>query len=165
MTSALRLALIGWLVLLSTAFASAAEPPATIRVDYYHSGNAEHEMFSLHQVVIEPLPWPGNPDKTIDTLNRGHFLYRVEDPESGAVLFSRGFSSIFQEWQSTGEAKKINRTFHESVRFPDPGKPVLLGVQTLEPAWASVNRTPWEARRSRLGVGILDSGLLLPRSP
>jgi len=102
--------------------------PATMRVDYYHSGNAESEMFSLHQVVIEPLPWPGNPDKPLDTTGRGHFLFQVEDPESGAVLYSRGYSSIFQEWQSTGEAREVNRSFHESVRFPKPDSPVRLRI-------------------------------------
>jgi hypothetical protein len=100
----------------------------TLRVDYYHTGNAESEHFSLHQVVIEPLPWPGHPDQAIDTLRRGHFLYRVEDPDTDEILFSRGFSSIFQEWQSTGEAKEMNRTFHESVRFPKPDRPVRLRI-------------------------------------
>ena len=133
MFSALRSAVVGFLVLLAPVLAIAAESPATLRVDYYHSGNATEEMFSLHQVVIEPLPWPGHPDKSIDTLGRGHFLYRVEDPDSGEVLYSRGFSSIFQEWQSTGEARRMNRTFHESVRFPDPGRPVLLRIMKRDP--------------------------------
>ena len=44
-----------------------AESRQTLRVDYYHSGNALIEMFSLHQVVIEPLPWPGNPGQALDT--------------------------------------------------------------------------------------------------
>ena len=44
------------------------------------------------------------------------------------MLYSRGFSSIFQEWQSTGEARKMNRSFHESVRFPKPEKPVRLRI-------------------------------------
>ena len=109
-----------------TTFAEAIAP--TVRVDYYHTGNADMEMFSLHQVVIEPLPWPGNPNKTLDTTRRGHFMYQIEDPESGEVLYSRGFSSIFQEWQSTGEARKMNRSFHESVRFPKPEKPVRLRI-------------------------------------
>lgn len=108
--------------------AIADSPVPTLRVDYFHSGNADTEMFSLHQVVIEPLPWPGNPDKALDTTNRGHFLLQVEDPGSGAVLYSRGFSSIFQEWQSTGEAQTMNRTFHESVRFPKPEEPVRLRI-------------------------------------
>ena len=105
-----------------------AKPPATVRVDYFHTGNADTETFSLHQVVIEPLPWPGNPEKNIDTVGLGHFLFQVEDPDSGEVLFSRGYSSIFQEWQHTGEAREMNRTFHESVRFPKPEKPVRLRV-------------------------------------
>jgi hypothetical protein len=106
----------------------AQQAPPTVRVDYYHGGNAENGMFSLHQVVLEPLPWPGNPEKNIDTLRRGHYLFQVEDPETGSVLYSRGFSSIFQEWQTTPEAGQMNRTFHESVRFPKPEQPVRLSI-------------------------------------
>ena len=87
-----------------------AKQPPTVRVDYYHTGNADTETFSLHQVVIEPLPWPGHPQKHIDTVGRGHFMFQVEDPDSGEVLFSRGYSSIFQEWQHTGEARGRKHT-------------------------------------------------------
>ena len=100
----------------------------TLRVDYYHTGDADSETFSLHRVVREPLPWPGHPAKPIDDLNLGHFRFQVEDAESGEVIYSRGYSSIFQEWQHTGEAKAMNRTFHESVRFPDPERPIVLRV-------------------------------------
>ncbi len=123
--------------------APAAGPSPTVRVDYYHSGNAESEMFSLHQVVIEPLPWPGPADKLIDTSGRGYFLFQVEEPGSGAVLYSRGYSSIFQEWQSTGEARQMNRSFHESVRFPKPDHPVRLRIlkrnesQDFESVWTA----------------------------
>jgi hypothetical protein len=85
-------------------------------------------MFSLHQVVLEPLPWPGHPGKNLDSLQRGHFLFQVEDPQSGKIHFSRGYSSIFQEWQSTGEAQEMNRSFHESLRFPKPETPIRLRI-------------------------------------
>jgi len=29
-----------------------ADSPATMRLDYFHSGNAESELFSLDQVVV-----------------------------------------------------------------------------------------------------------------
>ena len=117
------------LILASYVFSALAQSgPQTVRVDYYHSGNAESELFSLHQVVLEPLPWPGGPEQAIDSLGRGHFQYRVEDLETGEIMFSRGFSSIFQEWQSTGEARKMNRTYHESVRFPRPDQSVRLRI-------------------------------------
>jgi len=32
--------------------------PATMRLDYFHIGDAKHEVFSVDRVVIEPLPWP-----------------------------------------------------------------------------------------------------------
>ena len=44
-----------------------ADAPGTMRVDYFHSGNSATEMFSLDQVVIEPLPWAGNMHQPIDT--------------------------------------------------------------------------------------------------
>jgi hypothetical protein len=128
MKSLLLKSLYSFLLLGLSFSAFSDETTPTMRVDYYHSGNAEMEMFSLHQVVLEPLPWPGNPGKVLDTTQRGYFMFQVEDPGSGEVLYSRGFSSIFQEWQSTGEARQMNRSFHESVRFPKPDKPVRLRI-------------------------------------
>ncbi|MFT4924706.1 MAG: hypothetical protein ACI8WB_000790 [Phenylobacterium sp.] len=56
-------------------YANEAAKPAgqvlqTMRLDYFHSGNAKQAMFSVDEVVLEPTPWPGNPAKTIDTLPR-----------------------------------------------------------------------------------------------
>ncbi len=39
---------------------------------------------------------------------------------SGKLLYSRGFGSLFSEWAQTDEAKTLNRTFSESLRFPRP---------------------------------------------
>jgi len=52
---------------LVSALAYAA--PATMRLDYYHTGNSKQELFSFDRTVIEPLPWPGNPAKAIDDSN------------------------------------------------------------------------------------------------
>jgi hypothetical protein len=98
--------------------APASASPATMRVDYFHSGNHETEMFSLDQVVIEALPWSGNMAQPHDKTNRGKYLFEIVDPDSGEVAWSRSFSSIYGEWETTGEARRINRSFHESVRFP-----------------------------------------------
>jgi hypothetical protein len=95
-----------------------AEAPATLRVDFYHSGNDAIEMFSLDKVVLEPLPWTGNMHYPIDETLRGKYLFEIVDPGSGQVAWSRSFSSIYGEWETTREAKQMNRTFHESVRFP-----------------------------------------------
>ena len=134
MKSAFLIVLFSFLLIAPPASVVAAEQPATVRVDYYHSGNADFEMFSLHQVVVEPLPWAGHPDKALDTTLLGHFMFQVEDPETGVTLYSRGFSSIFHEWQSTAEAREVNRSFHECVRFPKPDRPVRLRILKRNPA-------------------------------
>ena len=105
---------------LSSIASSATEN--TLRVDFFHTGNADTEMFSLDQVVLEPLPFPGNLQRPIDTLLRGKYVFEATDPENGNVIWSRGFSSIYGEWETTGEARRLNRTFHESVRLPNPDK-------------------------------------------
>lgn len=132
-------AIVVFLAIIPCAEVMAADIPSTVRVDYYHGGNAGLELYSLHQVVIEPLPWPGPAAKRLDTVGRGYFMAQVEDPESGEVLYSRGFSSVFQEWQQTAEARKMNRTFHESLRFPKPDKPVRLRIMKRNPEQAFVN--------------------------
>ncbi|MGE3508371.1 MAG: IgA Peptidase M64 [Vicinamibacterales bacterium] len=106
------------LVLTLAAGVSALAAPATMRVDYYHTGNEKEERFSLDRIVIEPLPWPGNMAKLVDNSNLGKYFFEVADLESGRVLYSRGFASIYGEWETTAEAKVMHRTFSESLRFP-----------------------------------------------
>jgi hypothetical protein len=101
----------------------------TMRLDYYHTGNASTEMFSVDRVVLEPLPWPGNPAKSIDDTNLGKYYFEVIDRKSNRVIYSRGFASIYGEWETTDEAKTANRTFHESLRFPTPEGPVQVVVK------------------------------------
>ncbi|HJZ67894.1 MAG TPA: peptidase M64 N-terminal domain-containing protein, partial [Blastocatellia bacterium] len=72
-----------------------------MRVDYYHTGNASQEMFSLDRVVIEPLGWPGSPQKNIDDTNLGKYFFEVRDRATNRVLYSRGFASIYGEWETT----------------------------------------------------------------
>jgi len=100
-----------------------------MRVDYYHAGNAKEEWFSLDRTVLEPLDWPGNPAKAIDESGLGNYLFEVHDRQSGKLLYSRGFNSVFAEWRETEEALHANRTFSESLRFPSPNVPVQISLK------------------------------------
>ncbi|HEY7546736.1 MAG TPA: IgA Peptidase M64 [Blastocatellia bacterium] len=114
--------------------ASAMAQQATMRVDYYHTGNSAQELFSLDRVVIEPLAWPGNPQRTIDDTNLGKYLFEVVDRSTNRVLYSRGFASIYGEWETTDEPKSMSRTFHESLRFPAPSSPVQITLKKRDRA-------------------------------
>jgi hypothetical protein len=104
----------------------AVAPPRTLRVDYYHSGSSTQEHFSLDRIVVEPLPWPGNPARPVDDTNLGKYLFEVLDRQTNRVVYSRGFSSVYGEWETTAEAAGAWRTFHESLRFPAPAAPVQV---------------------------------------
>ncbi len=119
-------ALSFFLLSFAIATTSALATPRTMRVDYYHTGDVSHEMFSLDEVVLEPLSWPGNPDRGVDDTNLGKYLFEVRDRATDNLLYSRGFASIYGEWETTDEAKSMNRTFGESFRFPAPEKPVQI---------------------------------------
>jgi hypothetical protein len=113
--------------LLAAGLAQAAQP-ATVRVDYTHSGNALSDSYALEQVLIEPLPWPGDTARSLDNTNRGQNRVEVADAKTGDLLYSRDFSTIFGEWRTTEEANKISRGFSESVRFPKPDRPVRVRI-------------------------------------
>ncbi len=117
-------------LLLATLLAAqtATAAPATLRVDLQHSGTASTEAYALDRVLVEALPWPGNPARPIDDSNRGANLFQVLDAASGKLLYSRGYSTIFGEWRTTDEAQSVPRSFQESLRFPMPAAPVDVRV-------------------------------------
>ncbi|MGB2868280.1 MAG: M64 family metallopeptidase [Bacteroidota bacterium] len=128
-------------LLLVTFFAFAICPSQqTWRVDYYHTGGPKLEAFALDRIVVEPLSFPGHPSGYVETRPTGGYRFEVRK-EDGTIEYARGFSSIFAEWITTEEAGKMNRTFHESVRFPEPNNAVDVVIlkrnakQVFEEVW------------------------------
>jgi hypothetical protein len=100
----------------------------TMRLDYIHTGTHDKEYYS-YDAIYEELSWAGSQTNLIDTLSLGKYLFKVTDRQTKMLLYSRGFCSIFGEWQTTDEAKKsVWRSFSESVRFPWPRFPVSVTI-------------------------------------
>ena len=61
-----------------------------MRLDYYHTGNAKQEMFSVDRVVIEPLEWPGKPRQDRSTARTSaSTCSRCSDPERTRAVLAR----------------------------------------------------------------------------
>ncbi|MBS1766221.1 MAG: peptidase M64 [Acidobacteria bacterium] len=141
-----------------------AAVPRTLRLDYVHSGDARGESFAMARVVEEPLPWPGDPDRAVDDSNLGKYKAEVRDA-SGKLLYSRGFASIFGEWQDTDEAGKLQRAFEESVRFPEPEAPVVVHLfkRQADMGWKEVWSCPVDPQSQSIERGAPPSaGALIP---
>ena len=120
------------LLLLGAAPGTGAAPsllddftPQTMRVDLLHTGGKGTEIVVVDRVVNDG-PWAGSLTKADDGLGLGSYRFEVLDPTTGRLLYARGYSSIYAEWETTPEAKAAHRTFRESLRFPWPLRPVQV---------------------------------------
>lgn len=100
----------------------------SLRFDYYHTGDANEEHIALGKFRLEG-EWAGSRLQLLDTTNLGKYRFSVVDAVSHRTLYSRGFASIYGEWETTGEAQETWRSFHESQRFPEPRKPVQVVLE------------------------------------
>jgi hypothetical protein len=112
----------------------------TMRLDYFHAGTITEEHFSTDRIVSDGI-WSGSKKVLCDNLKLGLYFFKVIDRESKILLFSKGFASIFGEWQTTPEASEKWGVFHESLRFPWPSKSVTVILEKRD----SLNhfRTIW----------------------
>jgi len=106
---------------------------AALRVDLYHGGNAEESIYSLDELIIEGS-WPGNRINLIDATNLGNSRFSIFDAETGQLIYSRGFSTMFGEWQTTDEAQLRRRTMQETIRFPQPKSMFDLVIEERDEA-------------------------------
>ncbi|MEJ2635560.1 MAG: M64 family metallopeptidase [Calditrichia bacterium] len=97
-----------------------------LRIDYFHSGSQSEEFVVIDEMYRLP-EWSGNPAGLIDTLNLGTYQVKVFDAATSALIYSTGFNTLFNEWQTTNEAlhggKKI---MSETVRIPFPRREIQV---------------------------------------
>ena len=139
----------------------------TMRVDYFHSGGPGEEAAALDTVIVEG-PWAGSRTQLIDRTNLGKYYFDVVDPVSSRVLYSRGFASIYGEWETTPEFRTTRRTFHESLRFPWPGATVRVALKKRDrqnvfvPLWEiDVDPAAASGRTSFDGMGRAPAALFV----
>jgi len=97
----------------------------TLRMDYFHTGNDEEDFYSFDELIEEPF-WGGSKKNLIDIFNYGKYKFEVYDEMSGKLIYSRTYATLFNEWQTTEEAKQTTKSFSETVVFPFPKKPVMV---------------------------------------
>jgi len=99
--------------------------PKSLRIDYYLTGDCENQSIYLDGLKMEPF-WSGSPNSLIDLLGYGSYRVTVSDKVTGKEIYSRGFCTLFQEWQTTDEAKVTPKAFEQVTRIPFPKKPVIV---------------------------------------
>lgn len=96
-----------------------------MRVDLFYSGNHETTQVFFNKIKKEPQ-WGGSMTNLVDQMGFGHFQVRITDKESDKLIFSRGFSTLWEEWQTTAESKITDKSMSGSVIFPFPKKEMIF---------------------------------------
>ena len=115
----------------------------TLRFDFMLAGNSTSTKVYPVSFREEPF-WGGSLTNLTDPFGYGNFRYEIFDAASGQLLYSRGFCTLYQEWQTTAEAKMMERTFHEVATFPFPKNKVnfVLSIRGRDGLFTKLYETP-----------------------
>ncbi len=103
----------------------------SLRFDFLLGGNSKEVKVYPAQIKQEPY-WAGSQKNLIDRFNYGSYRFRIFDLNSDSLIFSKGFSTLFQEWQTTAEAKNSNKTFYQAAIFPFPKNKIRLEIDARQ---------------------------------
>jgi hypothetical protein len=102
-----------------------------LRFDFMLAGNSEKTAVYPVGLKEEPF-WAGSETNLINPFNSGNFKYEVYDAGTNTLIYSRPFCTLFQEWQTTAEAKSVDRSFYEVATMPYPKEKVRFILSKRE---------------------------------
>lgn len=97
------------------------------RFDYEIKGSATHQEIE-ELAIYEEKVWGGSKINLIDTFEYGAYILKIFDEKSNQVIYSRGFSDLFLEWQTTAEAKEISKAYRQTLLFPAPKREIRMEI-------------------------------------
>ena len=96
---------------------------STLRIDYAFSGTNKTQHIAL-TALSKTAGWYGRRHQLDHLLLKGNGQLIMVDSASGDTVYCHSFSTLFQEWQSTEEATKLERSFENPFIVPLPKRPV-----------------------------------------
>ena len=104
----------------------------TLRVDYIFTRDATQQSIYLDELSQLPT-WAGRQHHLSELPLEGNGQIIVKDLASKQCIYKTSFSSLFQEWLSTDEAKETAKGFENTFLLPYPKQPVEIEVTLYSP--------------------------------
>ncbi|MDO5104907.1 M64 family metallopeptidase [Capnocytophaga sp.] len=99
----------------------------SLRIDFYILGDATTAEVIVSQLKKEPH-WGGSKTNLIFP-DFGELRVRLIDENTGKIVFSKGFNSLFNEWQHVEQAKTEKKMFLHAIQFPFPTKKLKFSIE------------------------------------
>ena len=103
----------------------------TLRLDYVFAGDVQHQQLYVDQLVQMPR-WYGRRTHLAELPLAGNGQITVRSHRSQQVIYRHSFSTLFQEWLATDEAKHTQRSFENVFLVPFPLDTVDITVQLFD---------------------------------
>jgi hypothetical protein len=100
----------------------------TLRLDYIFAGNAKQQHIFVDELHVMP-GWYGKRERLAELPLAGNGQITVKDHRTGAVLYRNSFSTLFQEWLATDEAKHTGKSFENVFLVPFPKQTVEITAE------------------------------------
>ncbi len=104
----------------------------TLRVDYLFVGDADEQAICLDECSALPS-WAGRRHRLGELPLQGNGQVILRDIVTGTVIYCTSFSSLFQEWLETDEARQVKKGFENTVLLPFPLKPAEVEITLFTP--------------------------------
>ncbi len=104
----------------------------TLRVDYIFNGNASGQAICLDELSALPT-WAGRKHHLAELPLQGNGQIVMRNAASGKTIYTTSFSSLFQEWLETDEARNVTKGFENTFLLPYPLQPVEIEITLLDP--------------------------------
>lgn len=104
----------------------------TLRVDYLFTGNVERQAIYLDELSQLPS-WAGRRHRLSELPLKGNGQIVVRDLSNKQCIYKTSFSSLFQEWLSTDEAKETAKGYENTFLLPYPKQPVEVEITLFSP--------------------------------
>lgn len=104
----------------------------TLRVDYIFNGNASGQAICLDGLSALPT-WAGRKHHLAELPLQGYGQIVMRNAASGKTIYTTSFSSLFQEWLETDEARNVTKGFENTFLLPYPLQPVEIEITLLDP--------------------------------
>lgn len=97
--------------------------PERLRLDFVLAGDNVDQYAFLSELHRES-EWAGSPNSLIDKFGYGQYFMEAFCGEN--LIYSKGFSTLFEEWRTTPEAKETPMAANQTLWMPFPKQPVHI---------------------------------------
>lgn len=103
----------------------------TLRVDYSFCGDASKQSIYVDELSVLPT-WAGRKHHLNTLPLEGNGQITLKDSASNECIYKTSFSSLFQEWLTTDEAKVCAKSFENTFLLPMPLKTAIAEVKLFD---------------------------------